>query len=109
MYQLFLERTGRASMIITRNRDTAEWICIFDHVLLAQSAVGRLKNAAFAIVVDGGSYRPRLQPQARRQRATQWLPCPSQRSIQALTGFALLSPCAFAALLTVAARAARAR
>ncbi|HET9929345.1 MAG TPA: ATP-binding protein [Polyangiaceae bacterium] len=26
VYQLFLERTGRASMIVTSNRDTGEWI-----------------------------------------------------------------------------------
>lgn len=63
VYQLFLERTGRASMIVTSNRDTAEWISMFDDVLLAQSAVDRFKNAAFDFVVDGESYRPRLKPQ----------------------------------------------
>ena len=36
VYQLFLERTGRASMIVTSNRDTAEWLAMFDDVLLAQ-------------------------------------------------------------------------
>ena len=39
VYQLFLERTGRGSMIVTSNRDTAEWLAMFDDVLLAQSAV----------------------------------------------------------------------
>jgi DNA replication protein DnaC len=62
VYQLFLERTGRASMIITSNRDTAEWLSTFDDVLLAQSAVDRFKNAAYDFVVDGESYRPRLKP-----------------------------------------------
>jgi DNA replication protein DnaC len=62
VYQLFLERTGHASMIITSNRDTAEWLAMFDDVLLAQSAVDRFKNAAFDFVVDGESYRPRLKP-----------------------------------------------
>jgi len=33
VYQLFLERTGRASMIVTSNRDTAEWISMFDDML----------------------------------------------------------------------------
>ena len=28
VYQLFLERTGRASMIVTSNRDTAEWLAM---------------------------------------------------------------------------------
>jgi DNA replication protein DnaC len=62
VYQLFLERTGRASMIVTSNRDTAEWLAMFDDMLLAQSAVDRFKNSAFDFVVDGESYRSRLKP-----------------------------------------------
>lgn len=62
VYQLFLERTGRASMIITSNRDTAEWLAMFDDMLLAQSAVDRFNNAAYDLLVDGESYRPRLKP-----------------------------------------------
>ena len=62
VYQLFLERTGRGSMIITSNRDTAEWLTMFDDMLLAQSAVDRVKNAAYDFIVDGESYRPRLKP-----------------------------------------------
>ncbi len=62
VYQLFLERTGRASMIITSNRDTSEWLAMFDDVLLAQSAVDRFKNAAYDFVIDGESYRPRQKP-----------------------------------------------
>ena len=62
VYQLFLERTGRGSMIVTSNRDTAEWLAMFDDVLLAQSAVDRFKNAAYDFVMEGDSYRPRLKP-----------------------------------------------
>ncbi len=62
IYQLFVERTGRASTIITSNRDTAEWIRMFDDVLLAQSAIDRFMNAAFDLVIEGESYRPRLKP-----------------------------------------------
>ncbi len=62
VYQLFLERTGRGSMIVTSNRDTAEWLAMFDDVLLAQSAVDRFKNAAYDFLVEGESYRPRLKP-----------------------------------------------
>jgi DNA replication protein DnaC len=62
VYQLFLERTGTASMIVTSNRDTAEWLPMFDDVLLAQSAIDRFKNAAFDFVIEGESYRPRLKP-----------------------------------------------
>ncbi len=62
VYQLFLERTGRASMIVTSNRDTAEWLAMFDDVLLAQSAVDRFRNTAYDFVVEGESYRSRLKP-----------------------------------------------
>lgn len=62
VYQLFLERTGRASMIVTSNRDTAEWLAMFDDMLLAQSAVDRFKNSAFDFVIEGESYRSRLKP-----------------------------------------------
>ena len=62
VYQLFLERTGRASIVVTSNRDTAEWLGMFDDVLLAQSAVDRFKNTAYDFVIEGESYRPRLKP-----------------------------------------------
>lgn len=62
VYQLFHERTGRGSMVLTSNRDTSEWLAMFDDVLLAQSAVDRVKNAAFDFVMDGESYRPRQKP-----------------------------------------------
>jgi DNA replication protein DnaC len=69
VYQLFLERTGRASMIVTSNRDTAEWLAMFDDVLLAQSAVDRFKNAAYDFVIEGESYRPRLKPKLEERAA----------------------------------------
>ncbi len=62
IYQLFLERTGTASMVITSNRDTSEWLAMFDDTLLAQSAVDRFKNSAYDLVIDGESYRPKLKP-----------------------------------------------
>jgi DNA replication protein DnaC len=65
VYQLFVERTGRASTIVTSNRDTVEWLATFDDVLLAQSAVDRFKNAAYDLVVEGESYRARLKPRVR--------------------------------------------
>jgi DNA replication protein DnaC len=70
IYQLFLERTGRASMIVTSNRDTAEWISMFDDVLLAQSAVDRFKNSAYDLVIEGESYRPRQKPKLQVEDAS---------------------------------------
>jgi len=65
VYQLFVERTGRASMIVTSNRDTSEWLGQFDETLLAQSAVDRFVNAAYDFVIEGESYRPRQKPKLR--------------------------------------------
>jgi DNA replication protein DnaC len=62
VYQLFVERTGRGSMIVTSNRDTSEWLAMFDDTLRAQSAVDRFRNAAYDLIIEGESYRPRLKP-----------------------------------------------
>jgi DNA replication protein DnaC len=67
LYQLFIERTGRASVILTSNRDTAEWLRMFDDVLLAQSAIDRFMNAAYDLVIEGESYRPRLKPKLENE------------------------------------------
>jgi DNA replication protein DnaC len=79
IYQLFLERTGRASMIVTSNRDTAEWLAMFDDMLLAQSAVDRFKNAAYDFVMEGESYRPRLKPKLEAADPPPSSPAPKPR------------------------------
>ncbi|MEI8256399.1 MAG: IS21-like element helper ATPase IstB [Deltaproteobacteria bacterium] len=66
VYQLFVERNARASTIVTSNRDTSEWLSVFDDALLGQSAVDRFKNNAYDLVIDGDSYRPRLKPSVDR-------------------------------------------
>jgi len=43
-YQLFRERTGTASTIVTSNRDTSEWLVMVDDRLLAQTAVDRFRE-----------------------------------------------------------------
>ena len=79
VYQLFLERTGRASMIVTSNRDTAEWLAMFDDVLLAQSAVDRFKNAAYDFIIEGETYRPRLKPKLDESGTSPATPAPKPR------------------------------
>jgi hypothetical protein len=59
---MVIERTARASVVLTSNRDTAEWLRMFDDVLLAQSAIDRFMNSAYDLVIEGESYRPRLKP-----------------------------------------------
>ncbi|HET6334019.1 MAG TPA: IS21-like element helper ATPase IstB [Polyangiales bacterium] len=65
IYQLIVERSGRAPTIVTSNRDTAEWLAAFDETLLAQSAVDRFIHNAYDLVIEGESYRARLKPKLR--------------------------------------------
>lgn len=61
-YETVVERHRRASTIVTSNRDPSEWLGLMTDPLLAQSAVDRLKSAAYELVVDGESYRDRQKP-----------------------------------------------
>lgn len=81
LYELVIERHHRASTVVTSNRDPVEWLAMMADPLLAQSAVDRLKSAAWELVIEGESYRPREKPKlgespspkappARRRRRT---------------------------------------
>lgn len=61
-YETVVERHQRATTIISSNRDPAEWLALMTDPLLAQSAVDRLKSAAYELVVEGESYRDRQKP-----------------------------------------------
>lgn len=76
VYQLFVERTGRASTIVTSNRDTQEWLGMFDDVLQAQSAIDRFMNNAYDLIIEGESYRPRLKPKLDPTSAVPSTPLP---------------------------------
>ena len=66
--------------MLTSNRDPSEWLSLMADPLLAQSAVDRLKSAAWELVIEGESYRqhekptigedkPEPPPTRRRRRA----------------------------------------
>jgi DNA replication protein DnaC len=62
VYELIYDRHQRGSMVITSNREPAEWLAMMADPLRAQSAIDRLQNAAYELVVEGESYRKRQRP-----------------------------------------------
>lgn len=62
IYEIVVERYRRASLVLTSNREPQEWLSIMGDPLLAQSAVDRLVNASFELVLEGESYRRRQKP-----------------------------------------------
>ena len=62
LYELILNRHRASSFVITSNRAVDEWLSIFDDPILDNSALDRLANASYQIVIEGTSYRERLSP-----------------------------------------------
>lgn len=62
IYEIIVERHRAGSMIVTSNRTPDEWLATMSDPLRAQSAIDRLHNAAYDLVVEGESYRPRQKP-----------------------------------------------
>jgi DNA replication protein DnaC len=62
IYELIVERAGAGSIVLTSNRDPAEWLAVMADPLLAQSAVDRLQGAAYELIIEGDSYRRRQRP-----------------------------------------------
>jgi len=47
---------------VVSNREPQEWLATMADPLLAQSAIDRLLNSAYELVLDGESYRRRQKP-----------------------------------------------
>ncbi len=48
-----IERHHHAATVLTSNRDPSEWLAMMADPLLAQSAVDRLKSAAWELITSG--------------------------------------------------------
>lgn len=64
IYEIIIERYGRASTIFTSNRHIDEWTPLFIDPIMANSALDRLAHNAHQIVIEGESYRRRLVPKS---------------------------------------------
>ena len=62
LYELIVSRHRVSSFVITSNRAVEEWLSLFDDPILGNSALDRLANASYQIVIEGSSYRERLSP-----------------------------------------------
>ena len=62
LHELILNRHRSSSFVITSNRAVDEWLSLFDDPILGNSALDRLANASYQIVIEGTSYRERLSP-----------------------------------------------
>ena len=62
LYELILNRHRASSFVITSNRAVDEWLGLLDDPILGNSALDRLANASYQIVIEGASYRERLSP-----------------------------------------------
>ena len=62
LYEIIVERHRSGSMVVTSNREPQEWLSTMTDPLRAQSAIDRLQNAAYELVVEGESYRKRQKP-----------------------------------------------
>ena len=60
--QLIISRHRVSSFVVTSNRAVDEWLSLFDDPILGNSALDRLANASYQIVMEGSSYRERQSP-----------------------------------------------
>ena len=62
LYELIIGRHRASSFIITSNRGVEEQLGLFHDPILGNSALDRLANASFQIVIKVASYREKLSP-----------------------------------------------
>lgn len=66
-YEVVIERYGKASTVITSNRDVNEWMALFDDTIMANSALDRIAHNAHQLVIEGDSYRRKKEPLRKRK------------------------------------------
>ena len=77
LYELIISRHRVSSLIITSNRSVDEWLSLFDDPILGNSALDRLANASYQIVIEGSSYREKLSPHRKLLGAKEVIDLPT--------------------------------
>jgi len=67
LYELIIARHRHSSFAITSNRAVEEWLGLFEDSILGNSALDRLANSSYQIIIEGASYRERLSPHRRKE------------------------------------------
>ena len=88
LYEIVVERHRRASTVVVSNREPTEWLAMMADPLLAQSAVDRLLNAAYELVLEGDSYRRHQKPKAEAGEAPREPRRPVSPAVRTLTSSA---------------------
>lgn len=70
-FEILTERHRAGSIVITSNRDPAEWHALFADPLRAQAAIDRFASASYDLTIEGESYRARQKPRLKRSGAGQ--------------------------------------
>ena len=67
LYELIIARHRKSSFVMTSNRDIEEWLGLFEDAVPGNSALDRLANASYQIVIEGSSYRERQSSHRRKE------------------------------------------
>ena len=70
LYEIIIARHRKSSFVMTSNRAIDEWLGLFEDAVLGNSALDRLANASYQIVIEGTSYRERQSPHRRKEALT---------------------------------------
>lgn len=71
-HDLVCERHEKGSIIVTSNRDLAEWGGVFPNPVLAEATGERMRHQAHRVIIDGESYRkPQAMPKRGKAKSEQ--------------------------------------
>ena len=73
LYELVIARHRTASFVITSNRAVDEWLGLFDDPILGNSALDRLANASYQIVIEAPATANACHPTGPCSTERRWL------------------------------------